>query len=436
MSKQEAIRVATLGAAQVRSPLTLSTTVGDGVGNFVPENAFVRYRKEVALGVDIESDPLFEAAGPRERVYFDPNETRVAIVTCGGLCPGLNNVIRSVTLELFHNYGVKDVFGVRFGYRGLNPDFDLPLMRLHPENVERIHNTGGTILGTSRGDQDVKLMVDFLEAERINILICVGGDGTQRGAHAIHEEIARREKPISVIGVPKTIDNDLLYCEITFGFNTAIDEARDVLQSAHNEARSGANGVGLVKLMGRHSGFIAAGATVASGEVNFTLVPEIPFKLEGDRGFLTMLEKRLQARQHAVIAVAEGAGQELIPGDADHRDLSGNVRFQDIGLFLKQQISAHFNQRAIPVDLKYIDPSYIIRSVPANCHDALLCDQLARRAVHAGMAGKTDTLIGIWNRAFMHVPIEMAVQSTKRLDPEGEWWASVLAATGQPREFV
>jgi 6-phosphofructokinase 1 len=317
----------------------------------------------------------------------------------------------------------------------LSPDGHPPI-KLTPESVDGIDKKGGSILGSSRGTPTSEAMADFLAQQKIDILFCVGGDGTQRGAHALHEEIERRGLKIAVVGIPKTIDNDIQLCDQTFGFATAIDIARGVLDCAHAESKGAQNGVGLVKLMGRDSGFIAVGATLASQEVNFTLIPEQNFALYGEKGFLAALEMRLLCRKHAVIAVAEGAGQHLFPAATAERDASGNVKHQDIGPFLKQEILAHFAKRSMPVDVKYIDPSYIIRSVPANCADSLLCDSLARRAVHAAMAGKTDVLMAILHHTFVHVPISLATAERRRVNLEGEGWSSVLAATGQPREFV
>jgi 6-phosphofructokinase 1 len=432
----EIVPVKLLGPAQFTSPLDLSTVEGDGVGNFVSEDSCVRHRIEIRADIADENDLLFEKAGPREKLFFDPTDTRVAMVTCGGLCPGLNNVIRSAFLELHYNYGVSDVFGYRYGYKGLNPAHELAPLRLTSELVERIDKQGGTILGTSRGQEPLDIMADTLERERINVLLCVGGDGTQRGAHRLHEELDRRGAKIAVVGIPKTVDNDIHYCSVTFGYETAINAAREVLQFAHNEAKSALNGIALVKVMGRDAGFIAAGAALASQEVNFALVPEVPFKLEGTGGFLNALRERILARRHAVIVAAEGAGQDLFEDQRSERDASGNVRYNDIGLHLKDAINRHFCEQRISIDLKYIDPSYILRSAPANCFDGLLCNQLARRAVHAAMAGRTDVMIGYWNCAFMHVPIPMATETKKQLDPEGELWTSVLAATGQARCYA
>jgi 6-phosphofructokinase 1 len=433
---QHIVPVASLGPATFASPLDLSTRHGDGLGNYVCHDSYVRYQIELSGSQTPADDPLFEKAGPRERLYFDPSKTKAAIVTCGGLCPGLNNVIRSVLHELYYNYGVKETWGVRYGYKGLNPAHQLALLRITPDFVDGIDARGGTVLGTSRGREEADVMVDTLEREGIDLLFTVGGDGTQRGAHRLGEEIARRRAKIAVVGIPKTIDNDVPYCQMTFGYVTAIDVAREVLLCAHNEAKSAFNGVGLVKVMGRDAGFIAAGATLASQEVNFTLIPEVPFRLEGEGGFLNALRQRILSRRHAVIVVAEGAGQNLFETTTDDHDASGNIRYQDIGLYMKDRIKAFFEEQSIPLDLKYIDPSYVIRSAPANCYDSFLCDQLARGAVHAAMAGKTDLMLGFWNNAFIHVPISMATGVKKQVDPEGRLWTSVLAATGQAKSYA
>lgn len=422
-----------LGQAGRSSPLNLSTKPGDGIGDYVSDAAKVRYQVEFGSLNDLPDNVFFEKAGPREKIFFDPAATRAAIVTCGGLCPGLNNVIRSAFLELHHNYGVPEVLGIRYGYAGLNPAVGQPPMVLTADFVDHIHEVGGTVLGTSRGPQPPEVMVDFLVKRGINILICVGGDGTLRGAHSIALEAKRRGLPISIVGVPKTIDNDVMYVARTFGVLTAADKAREVLTGAHNEAKSAFNGVGLVKVMGRNAGFVAAVATLASQEVNFTLIPEVPFKLEGEDGFLESLRRRLEARRHAVVVVAEGAGQELVSAGDMGVDASGNKRQADIGPFLKERIVSHFREIKVPVDVKYFDPSYFVRSVPANSDDAMLCDQFARNAVHAGMAGKTSVVIGIWNGAFTHLPISLATSGKKTIEPEGTIWRSVLAATGQHR---
>lgn len=275
-------------------------------------------------------------------------------------------------------------------------------------------------------------MADYLKRERINLLFCVGGEGTQLGALELYKECAQRKLPIAIVGIPKTIDNDLPFVSETFGFQTAIQASSIILEGAHCEARSALNGIGLVKLMGRYAGFIACGATLASQQVNFCLIPEVPFALEGPNGFYEALRKRLLTREHAVIVVAEGAGQDLLAAEGESRDGSGHLHLKDVGVFLKEKISAHFKNIELPVEVKYFDPSYILRSVPANCADSVLSDQMARHAVHAGMAGKSGLLIGHTNNVFIHVPLALAGQHQKRVWPHGELWRNVLSSTGQP----
>ena len=385
--------------------------------------------------IEIGADPglEFELAGPRERIFFDPKQTRAGIVTCGGLCPGLNDVIRSLFFELSYGYGIAEVVGFRGGYSGLDPLPGGDPVTITPGFVDDIHQKGGTILGSSRGPVDIARAVDNLISRGINILFTVGGDGTQRGANALYQEARSRGHALSVVGVPKTIDNDVGFVSRTFGFSTAIEESARVLDCAHTEARSVPGGVGLVKLMGRHAGFVTAGATIASQDVNFAFIPEVPFSLDA---FLAALKSRMLAKSHALIAVAEGAGQDLLQAESAQRDASGNVKLKDIGLFLRERIEAYFKGESIPIVIRYFDPSYQVRSRPANCEDSVLCDLFARHAAHAAMAGKTGLVIGLLHDRFIHVPIELLAGHTKRLDPASGWWRSVLATTGQPERFV
>jgi 6-phosphofructokinase 1 len=426
MLTQRDLIVPTLGSRNFESPLEAKGRM------FADESVRVRVKRHVAEETSGEDELSFEEAGPRRKLFFDPANTTAAFVTCGGLSPGLNNVIRSGFLELTHNYGVSRVLGIRNGYVGMNPDSELEPTFMTQRFVQNIHHLGGTVLGSSRGGQEPAIIADFLEARQIDILFCVGGDGTQRGAHAIQQEVDRRGLRKSVIGIPKTIDNDVPFVEISFGYVTALEVASDVLRGAHVEAVGALNGVGLVKLMGRDAGFIAAGAAIASQEANFVLVPEIPFPLEGEGGFLQTLERRMLTRGHALVVVAEGAGQHLLTGHDVERDASGNVRHEDIGVFLRDRIKQHFADRKLELNLKYIDPSYAIRSVPANAWDCILTDRMARAAVHAAMAGKTDAMIGYWNQEIVHVPIATAVADKKQMPLESDLWNAVLATTGQP----
>jgi len=378
--------------------------------------------------------PAFEPAGPRRRIFFDPPSTRAAIVTCGGLCPGFNDVIRSLVLELHNGYGVRTVYGFRNGYQGFIARYGRPVAELSPASVAGINEQGGTILGTSRGEQDAEEIADRLEAMNIDMLFVIGGDGTLRGARKIAGCIAARGRKIAVVGIPKTIDNDIMFIDQSFGFQTAVAEATRAIRSAHVEAESSPNGIGLVKLMGRHSGFIACYASLAVSVANFVLIPEVPFSLDGSGGFLNVLRQRLERRGHAVIVVAEGAGQHLMEA-GNATDASGNAKFGDIGVFLKQRLTDYLAGIGMECNLKYIDPSYEIRSVPANPFDSVYCIRLAHNAVHAAMSGRTEMVVGRWNGRFVHVPIPMAVRERHLVDTSGDLWTSVLEATGQPREF-
>jgi len=425
MIEESSMDIPDLGTARFSSPLKRWVNESERVPATILRTADARP----------DADLLFELAGARKNLFFNPPETRAGIVTCGGLCPGLNDVIRSLFLEMHHAYGVKQVLGFRWGYQGLDPEHGAEPLALTHEIVDRIHLQGGTILGTSRGPVDKARAVENLIRRRINILFTIGGDGTQRGAREFFDEARKRGHALSVVGIPKTIDNDIPFVARSFGFLTAVQEAMMVLQRAHTEARSVRNGIALVKLMGRHAGFLAAEATVASQEVNFTLIPEVPFRLEGQGGFLAALEKRIVERGHAVIAVAEGAGQELLGNTGHERDASGNVRLSDVGVFLREKIEASFNARKIPMVMRYFDPGYIVRSSPDNAEDSVLCDAFARHAVHAAMAGKTGMVIGLLHDRFIHVPIELLVSQQKRLDPDSSIWSAVLSATGQPHRF-
>jgi 6-phosphofructokinase 1 len=434
------LAVESLGPAGNPSPLQLSTEMGDGIANYVAEGSTVlihQDRDEVLARIKDGRDlPAFEAAGPRQRIFLDPKKTAAAIVTCGGLCPGINNVVRTLVMSLYHGYGVRRILGIRYGYQGFIPEYGNEPLALTPEVVRDIHVEGGSFLASSRGEQDYERVVDWLAANKVNLLFAIGGDGTLRGAQVIHEAVKRRSLAIGVVTIPKTIDNDISYVERTFGLETAFSIAAESIRAAHTEAVGAPNGIGIVKVMGRMSGFIAANAALALNEVNFVLVPEVPFSLEGKGGLFALLEHRLRRRGHAVLIVAEGAGQDYVKDPSGRTDGSGNPVLGDIGTHLRDSIRRHFKASTdIDVNLKYIDPSYLVRAAPANAHDAIYCIQLAQHAVHAGMAGKTGVLIGQWNSRFTHLPIKLAVGKRKTLSPEDPLWLSVLESTGQPAKI-
>lgn len=379
--------------------------------------------------------PAFEVAGPRKMLAFDPANTKIAIVTCGGLCPGINTVVRAIVLQAFDRYGIRSIVGVRFGYHGLGAN-RRSFKILNPEVVADIHDMGGTILGTSRGTPPAPEIVDCLVEQNIHILFTVGGDGTMHGARAIQKEVERRGLQISIVGVPKTIDNDIPFVRKSFGFETATEVACQALHAAHVEAQSFDRCIGLVRLMGRHSGYIAATATLASGHVNYCLIPEADFDLEGSGGLLKILEARLEEKHNAVIVVAEGAGQKYFDAIQGDKDPSGNQVLGNIGEFLKKRITDYFAKTGKPVTIKYIDPSYMIRSEIANPADQLLCARFAQMAVHAAMAGKTGVMIGYWHGRMTHVPLDVLEGQSQRIKEHGELWFNVLETTGQPARLT
>jgi 6-phosphofructokinase 1 len=430
------LQIKVLGPGRYESPLAARL----GAGALHPVGAVERVllNDRVTPRSDGAAVPTFELAGPRDKIFFDPAALKCGIVTCGGLCPGINNVIRGLVLELTHAYGVRTIWGFRYGFEGMVQRYGHAPMRLDPHLVSEIHRQGGTLLGTSRGGQNPSEMVDTLVELGIGALFVIGGDGTLRGAAAIVAEVERRKLPIAVIGIPKTIDNDIHFIDRSFGFESAFAAGVEAIRGAHVEALGARNGIGLVKLMGRHSGFIACHAALASTDANFVLIPEVPLHLDGERGLLRALEQRLAERAHAVIVVAEGAGQDLCvePGPGGATDASGNVRLKDIGYVLRDRITQHFADKNVELTLKYIDPSYQIRSIPAAPGDSVFCWNMARNAVHAAMAGNTEMLIGQWHGRFVHVPISLATRFRKQVDVNEDLWMSVIEATGQPVSFA
>ncbi|KAL7542294.1 hypothetical protein ACHAXR_013395 [Thalassiosira sp. AJA248-18] len=372
-------------------------------------------------------------AGPREKLHFNPANVNAAIVTCGGLCPGLNNVVREVTRALFHLYGIQGkVYGIVGGYKGFY-DPKTPPINLTAESVENIHHEGGTILGSSRGGFDIDKICEFIKSNQIKQLYVIGGDGTHRGAFKIHETCMERGLHVAVAGIPKTIDNDVDYLDRSFGFITSVEAAQAAIRAAKVEASCNLpNGIGIVKLMGRSSGFIAAHATLGSGDVDLCLIPEVPIVLDGPTGCLPHLWERVKQKGYAVVVVAEGAGEELL-GESTEVDASGNKKLPQIGEHMKNVINKYFKEQGEDATVKYIDPSYMIRSVPANATDTLYCMQLGQNAVHGTMAGYTGFSVGLCNNKMCLLPIpELVATSPRQMNPKGRTWERILAVTRQP----
>lgn len=430
--------VENLGETTVQSPIKMSKTHGGGTVNYVTDEQFIRWETSVEPGPQktVARSKVLERAGPREFIYFNPADVHAGIVSCGGLCPGINDVIRSIVRCLWFRYGVRKISGIRYGYLGFLPESQFDVMQLTPPVVDDIHKLGGTFLGSARGGgKEVKKIVDTMERLNLNMLFTIGGDGTQRGSLGIAEEVERRGLKIAIVGIPKTVDNDFILIDRSFGFNTAVAKAVEAVNSAHVEASSAINGIGLVKVMGRDSGFIAAHTALASHEVNFVLIPEIPFNLEGHNGFLHHLEERLEKRNHAVIVVAEGAMQDKLLTEKK-TDAGGNIKLADVGVYIRSRIIKYFEEKNIEINLKYIDPSYMIRSAPADPDDSIYCERLGNAAVHAAMAGKTKITIGMVNNKYVHLPTSTVIRERNKVSPESNLWRDTLDATHQPALMV
>ena len=427
-----------LGNRNIKSPIVMSTKLGDLSANYVKDTDFIQFNTDVKPGAQpaLERSQMLERAGPREHIYFSPANVHAGIVNCGGLCPGINDVIRAITRCLWYRYGVRRITGIQYGYKGFLPEYQYGVKPLNPDSVDDIHKLGGSFIGSSRGGgEETGKIVDAMEQLNLNMLFTIGGDGTQHGALEIAEVVDKRKLKIAMIGIPKTVDNDFVIIQRSFGFDTAVDKAVEVVAAAHMEASSAIHGIGLVKVMGRESGFIAAHTALASHEVNFVLIPEVPFNLEGYNGLFSHLEQRILSRKHAVIVVAEGAMQEQLITDKKF-DAGGNLKLSDVGVYLRDRINRYFDEKKIEINLKYIDPSYIIRSAPANPSDSIYCERLGNAAAHAAMAGKTKLIIGLINDKFVHLPIKAVIAQRNHVDPEGDLWRDTLDATHQPALMV
>ncbi|CAN6919478.1 unnamed protein product [Brassica oleracea] len=426
----------------IPNPPTYPNPLQDNAAYSVVKQYFVDEDDTVPQKIVVHPDSPrgthFRRAGPRQRVYFDSDDVVACIVTCGGLCPGLNTVIREIVCGLSYMYGVKKILGIEGGYRGFyaRNTIDLDL-----KTVNDIHKRGGTILGTSRGGHDTTKIVDSIQDRGINQVYIIGGDGSQKGAAAIFEaraqnfEIRRRGLKVAVAGIPKTIDNDIPIIDRSFGFDTAVEEAQRAINAAHVEATSFENGIGLVKLMGRYSGFIAMYATLASRDVDCCLIPESPFFLEGKGGLFEFIGKRLKENGHMVIVIAEGAGQDLLSESNEQsttlKDASGNKLLQDVGLWISQRIKDHFAKK-MTLNLKYIDPTYMIRAVPSNASDNVCCTLLAQSAVHGVMAGYNGFTVGLVNGRHTYIPFYRITEKQNKVVITDRMWARLLSSTNQP----
>eukprot|EP00249_Psilotum_nudum_P021756 c28232_g1_i2 orf=361-2001(-) len=416
------------------SPLVHSRFFHPNVNFWLTETDMVAQNIVVDINDPSPSQTYFHRAGPRYQVIFAPGEVRAAIVTCGGLCPGMNTVIREIVYGLWHQYDVKDIKGIKSGYRGFYTEKPMPLC---PELVDNWHKQGGTCLGTSRGGFDLDKIMDAIEKQRLNQIYIIGGDGTIRGAVKVFEEVRRRGMKVIVVGIPKTVDNDVGIIDRSFGFQTAVDAAQAAIGAAHTEAESTPNGVGVVKLMGRYAGHIAVHATLSSRNVDCCLIPEVPFFMDGPGGLLEFVNQRLKEHGHCVIVVAEGAGQDLIERTELVKDASGNLLLGDIGVWLTNKLKQWWKRthEAGAFSCKYIDPTYMIRAVPSNATDTSYCTLLAHSAIHGAMAGYTGFVAGPVNGNFCYIPMGVVADTQHLVDVNSHTWAWVKSVNNQP-DFI
>jgi len=370
-------------------------------------------------------------ANATRHIYWDPKDVRAAIVTCGGLCPGLNSVVRELTDCLYNEYGVKDILGMRGGYHGLSNPEELTPMYLTPKIVNEIHMKGGSVLMAGRGGNDCIRIVDKLKERDINMLFVVGGDGTQSGAHALFLEARKRKMPISIVGVPKSIDNDVMYFDKTFGFESAVAEAVSVIRGSFVEATSANRAVSIVKLMGRDAGFVSMYAAVASNLVDLCLIPEVDVKLQD---VLAYVDKVLAQKGYMVVAVAEGAGQNFV--ESEGVDPTGHTKYGDVGVFLRDAINEHLKRSDDGGRSFYFDPSYMIRAVPANPIDHIFCSRLSRDAVHTAMRGYTGVCVGPIHNIIIIMPMNNIASRQKTVNVHRNMWQVCVHQSGMPQQLA
>ena len=418
----------------------ISPCYGDPLNRDVMSGGFIQKEHFTKLGRVVTADDgaKYIKAGPRYHVALDNEKVKACIVTCGGLCPGLNVVIRELVMSLRYNYGVQDIFGIKWGYSGFYDDESW--VRLTPDDVKEIHTQGGTVLGTSRGGFDGQRIAAEMLKRGINMGFFIGGDGTHRGIKELTKIFRQKKEKVILVGIPKTIDNDIPIIDRSFGLDSAVTESVHVIRAANVEANCNPNGIGLVKLFGRSSGFVAMYATLAARDVNICLIPEVPFNLYGENGLLDYIFKRLEIKHHVVIVVGEGAGFAVKDYDvkvSGKTDKSGNPVLPDIGVLLKEEIKKKAKELGIEINLKYIDPTYIVRAGPANSFDCNYCAKLAQNAVHCAFAGYTNFSIGIVNNHTCMIPIDKISQEgvVRKIKTSDSDYLMMLASTGQPSFF-
>mmetsp|Transcript_20291 Transcript_20291/g.48093 ORF Transcript_20291/g.48093 Transcript_20291/m.48093 type:complete len:415 (+) Transcript_20291:167-1411(+) len=401
-----------------------------------PDMSFINSSEMVAGNIIQNSDPDTQKPNPllssgclranaARQLFWEPNKVKAAVVTCGGLCPGLNSIIRGVTKCLWNEYGVREILGITAGYNGLSDPETHPPVKLTEEMVRDIHMKGGSIIKAARGGFDAEKICDNLQRLGITVLFLVGGDGTQFAGHLLYEAARKRRLAVSIVGIPKSIDNDVVLFDRTFGFDTAVAKASEVIRNALVEASSCDRGVGIVKLMGRDSGFVAMHAATAADVVDLCMIPEVKVDM---KDVIEHVDATLAKKKYMVIAVAEGAGQELV--STGKQDDTGHTVYGDIGVFLKDTLNKHL--KASGGRTFYIDPSYIIRSVPITPNDHIYCVRLANDAVHTAMRGYTGVCVGAMHNVVCMLPSRLIASGKKKVRPHSSSWQGCVQTCNMP----
>lgn len=386
--------------------------------------------------------PSFPEAGPRKELCFDPHRVKAAVVTTGGLAPGLNSVVHSIVDRHFNTYELNEtlggaVYGIYDGFRGLR-DCASNSTTLNPKVTLDWLRQGGSNLGSIRfrDPQGEKHLVDEIAKSitqmAIDILYVIGGDGSQLIAH----KVAQAVPSISVLGVPKTMDNDVLWVRESFGFDTTVEQATHAINALHFEAQS-TRRVGLLQFFGAESGFVAANAALASGQVDLVLIPEAFNNLSDEQlqhywkmllGHLDDRVKRQAHMPHAIVVVAEGVETALVQQKS--RKLGRKGDFLEL---LKQDIAGKVrDRRGRCLEIFVNEPRHYIRSGAANAHDQIFCERLGALAVDNGLAGYTNCMVSHWLTEYVLVPLELVVQGQKSIQTSGMFWRQVETSTGQP----
>jgi 6-phosphofructokinase 1 len=456
----------------------------------------------------VKGQLTFAEAGPRNMLRFPGHHKKllkVGVLVSGGIAPGINAVISGIVQRhvLYHTPQITDlrvpgktprsytlqVFGFRNGFAGLLAgddvtvlyDSDSPDEKLRA-HLRRIANRGGSEIGTSRYDdllstadpdkreKDLDQVAENLANRHFDILYVIGGDGSMRAAHATWKRSRDNGKSLSVIGVPKTMDNDILWVWQSFGFLSAVEKAREALQQLHTEATSNPR-LCVVQLFGSDSGFVVSHAALASGVCDAALIPEVPFTMKKLADYITeRLSKRFRPgaggqSPYGMIVMAETA----VPQDAEDYlsdpevDLDENEKAA-IQAFVSKGCRVHGQTpdelrtgglkvvsrvlqkriREMKVDDAYWadfrvftnEPRHLLRAIPPSASDVAFGQRLGVLAVDNAMAGYTDFMISQWMTEYVLVPLDLVVLGRKRVPPNGIFWKSVVASTGQPPELV